>query len=150
MSRLPKVFRSAPFWVAVALVAVLVAGGVFRGDGGTKKLRLDEFEARVAAGQVRTATVADRDASIEGELTEGGKYRVNYVRDDAPAVIDQLRKSGVDTKVDHQKDPLWWTLVQTFLPFVLLIGAFLFVMNAMQGGGNRVMQFGKAKAKQVS
>ncbi len=136
--------------MAVALVAVLVAGGVFRGGGDTKKLRLDEFETKVTAGQVKNATVTDRDASITGDLAEGGKYRVNYVRDDAPKVIDILRQAGVQTKVDHQKDPLWWTLVQTFLPFALLIGAFLFVMNTMQGGGNRVMQFGKAKAKQVS
>jgi len=150
VKRLPKLLRSAPFWVAVALVAVLVAGGVFRGGGDTKKLRLDEFETKVTAGQVKNATVTDRDASISGELADGGKYRVNYVRDDAPKVIDVLRQAGVQTKVDHQKDPLWWTLVQTFLPFVLLIGAFLFVMNTMQGGGNRVMQFGKAKAKQVS
>ncbi|HTJ75537.1 MAG TPA: ATP-dependent zinc metalloprotease FtsH, partial [Acidimicrobiales bacterium] len=149
-TRAPKVFRSAPFWVAVALVAVLVAGGVFRGGGDRKKLRLDEFEGKVTSGQVKNATVADRDASIQGELVDGSKYRVNYVRDDAPKVIDELRQAGVQTKVDHQKDPLWWTLVQTFLPFVLLIGAFLFVMNTMQGGGSRVMQFGKAKAKQVS
>jgi len=147
---LPKVLRSAPFWVAVALVAVLVVGGVFRSGGDRKKLRLDEFEGKVAAGQVKNATVADRDASIEGELVDGGKYRVNYVRDDAPSVIDVLRQARVETKVDHQRDPLWWAILQTFLPFVLLIGAFLFVMNSMQGGGSRVMQFGKAKAKQVS
>jgi cell division protease FtsH len=45
---------------------------------------------------------------------------------------------------------VWWAILQTFLPFILLIGVFLFVMNAMQGGGNRVMQFGKAKPKVVN
>ncbi|MDQ3897451.1 MAG: ATP-dependent zinc metalloprotease FtsH [Actinomycetota bacterium] len=149
-TRLPKVFRSAPFWVAVALVAVLVAGGVFRGGGDRKKLRLDEFETAVAAGQVKNATITDRDAAIEGELVNGDKYRVNYVRDDAEKAVDVLRQAGVQTKVDHQKDPIWWTVLQTFLPFVLLVGAFLFVMNTMQGGGSRVMQFGKARAKQVN
>jgi hypothetical protein len=65
--------------------------------------------------------------------------------------MDTLRKVGdVRIRVDHQKDPLWWVLLQTFLPFLLLIGAFLFIMNTMQGGGNRVMQFGKAKPKLVS
>jgi cell division protease FtsH len=149
-TRLPKVFKSAPFWVAVALVAVLVAGGVFRGGGDREKLRLDEFESKVVAGQVKDATIADRDAVIEGELANGDKYRVTYVRDDAEKVVDILRQAGVETKVDHQKDPIWWTILQTFLPFVLLIGAFLFIMNTMQGGGSRVMQFGKAKAKQVN
>ncbi|HEV2736750.1 MAG TPA: ATP-dependent zinc metalloprotease FtsH, partial [Longimicrobiaceae bacterium] len=80
----------------------------------------------------------------------GDKYRVNYVRDDAEKVVDVLRQGNVETKVDHQRDPIWWTILQTFLPFVLLVGAFLFVMNTMQGGGSRVMQFGKAKAKQVT
>ncbi len=149
-TRLPKLFRGAPFWVAVALVAVIVVGGVFRGDGDRKTLRLDEFEAQVAGGQVKDATVADRDAAIEGELKNGDKYRVNYARGDAEKTVDVLRQGGVEIKVDHQRDPIWWTIVQTFLPFLLLIGVFLFVMNSMQGGGSRVMQFGKAKAKQVS
>ncbi len=149
-TRLPKLFRSAPFWVAMALVAVIVVGGVFRGDGDRKTLRLDEFEAQVAGGQIKDATVADRDAAIEGELKNGDKYRVNYARGDAEKTVDLLRQGGVEIKVDHQRDPIWWTIVQTFLPFLLLIGVFLFVMNSMQGGGSRVMQFGKAKAKQVS
>jgi cell division protease FtsH len=146
-----KLLRSVPFWVAVAVVALLAVAGAVRGDGGRKTFRLDEFEQRVATGQVKTATIADRSGTIEGELRDGTKYRTSYVKEDAPAVVEQLRQSdGVEVKVDHQKDPLWWTLLQTFLPFLLLIGAFLFVMNMMQGGGNRVMQFGKAKARQVS
>ena len=149
-NRLPKAFRGPPFWVALTLVAVIVLGGVFRGGDDPKKLRLDEFEAQVEAGQVKDATIADRDAAIRGELKSGEKYQVNYVREDSEKVVDVLRQAGVETKVDHQRDPLWWTIVQTFLPFVLLIGVFLFVMNAMQGGGSRVMQFGKAKAKQIS
>ncbi|MDQ3979542.1 MAG: ATP-dependent zinc metalloprotease FtsH [Actinomycetota bacterium] len=147
-----KLFRSTPFWIALSVVTLLVLSGVFRADGERKTLRLDEFERRVAEGQVKTATVADRDGTITGELRNGTKYKTTYVREDAEAVLQQLRTSQQvpEVKVDHQKDPLWWTILQTFLPFLLLIGAFLFVMNTMQGGGNRVMQFGKARAKQVS
>ncbi len=145
-----RLARSAPFWVVVGVVALIIVGGVFRGDGGRKKIRIDQFEKRITEGVVKTATVADRDGSISGELKTGTKYKTTYVKDDAPALMAQLRSAGVEVKVDHQKDPLWWTLLQTFLPFLLLVGAFLFVMNTMQGGGNRVMQFGKAKAKQVS
>ncbi|HEX6595840.1 MAG TPA: ATP-dependent zinc metalloprotease FtsH [Acidimicrobiales bacterium] len=145
-----KLVRSAPFWVAMALVVLLVGTGILRGDGDREKFRIDQFERRLAAGLVEEATVSDRDGSISGKLTDGTKFRTTYVREDAPAVMAQLRQAGVDVKVDHQKDPLWWTLLQTLLPFVLLVGVFLFVMNTMQGGGNRVMQFGKAKAKQVS
>src|ERR671926_73899 len=99
-----KLLRSPPVWVVGAVVALLVISGVVRGDGGRKRLRLDEFERRVAEGQVKTATVADRDGSIEGELKNGSKYRTTYVKDDAPAVMEELRKAqGVQVKVDHQK-----------------------------------------------
>ncbi len=149
-TRFPKLLRSAPFWVAVALIVVIVAGGVFRSGGDRKKLRLDEFAQKAADGQVKEATVDDRAAAIEGKLKDGGKFRVNYARGDTEKTMDVLRQAGVEYKVDHKSDPIWWTILQTFLPFVLLIGAFLFVMNTMQGGGSRVMQFGKAKAKQVN
>ena len=102
-----KLLRSPPVWIVAAVVALLVISGVFTGGGGRKKLRLDDFEKRVAAGQVKTATVADRDGSIEGELKSGTKYRTTYVKDDAPAVMEELRKAeGIQVKVDHQKDPL--------------------------------------------
>jgi cell division protease FtsH len=105
----------------------------------------------VAAGNVKTADFVDRDNAIKGELKDGTKYQVNYLKEDGPNVVNLLRqKGGIQIKVDHTKDPVWWSVLQTVLPFVLLVGVFFFFMNAMQGGGNRVMQFGKAKPKVVS
>ena len=144
------VARRPALWIAVAIVALLVAGGLFRQGGDRETFRLDQFEQRLAANQVRTATVEDRSGTITGTLKNGDKYKVDYVKDDAPRMVEQLRAANIERDVDHESDPLWWTLLQTLLPFVLLIGAFLFVMNTMQGGGSRVMQFGKAKAKTVN
>ncbi|HEX2191589.1 MAG TPA: ATP-dependent zinc metalloprotease FtsH [Acidimicrobiales bacterium] len=142
--------RRPALYIALAAVALLVAGGLFRQGGDREKLRLDQFERRLAAGQVRTATVEDRSGTITGTLRNGDKYKVDYVKDDAPRMVEQLRTAGIERDVDHESDPLWWTLLQTLLPFLLLIGAFLFVMNTMQGGGSRVMQFGKARPKTVA
>jgi cell division protease FtsH len=150
MGTVAKLLRRPAVYIVLALVAVLVLGGFFRRGNDRQRLRLDQFETKLAAGQVRTATITDRSGSVQGTLADGSKYKVNYVRADAPKIVDELRSAHVERKVDHQNDPLWWTLLQTFLPFVLLIGAFLFVMNTMQGGGSRVMQFGKAKAKTVA
>jgi len=145
-----KYLKRPAVYVVAALVAVLVIGGFFRTGSDPTKLRLDQFEAKLAESQVKTAVIADRSGTIKGELRDGRKYTVSYVKADAPKVIDELRQAGVERKVDHETDPLWWTLVQTLLPFILLVGAFLFVMNTMQGGGSRVMQFGKAKTKTVN
>ncbi|MEA2687313.1 MAG: cell division protease FtsH, partial [Actinomycetota bacterium] len=147
-----KLFRSPLSYVLLALLAVVIVGGLARSGDKPRKLRLDQFEQMVGNGDVATATIADRDGSVTGELTSGQKYKVNYVRDDSEQLGEILRtaENPPQVRVDHQKDPVWWTLLQTFLPVLLLIGAFVFVMNTMQGGGSRVMQFGKVKAKQVS
>ncbi len=147
-----RLLRSPASYVLLALLAIVVIGGLARSGDKPRKLRLDQFEKLVADGDVRTATIADRDGSVSGELTSGQKYKVNYVRDDSEQLGEILRSAETppEVKVDHQKDPVWWAILQTFLPVILLIGAFIFVMNTMQGGGSRVMQFGKVKAKQVS
>ena len=59
-------------------------------------------------------------------------------------------KAGVNLPVDNQKDSLWVTLLFNFAPFILIIGVIAFFMNQAQGGGNRVMSFGKARPKIVN
>ncbi|HEX2851057.1 MAG TPA: ATP-dependent zinc metalloprotease FtsH, partial [Acidimicrobiales bacterium] len=67
---------------------------------------------------------------------------------------DELTQKLIDAKVDvtakEQKDNVWLSVLVNLLPIVLIVGLFLFLINQMQGGGSRVMQFGKARAKQVS
>ena len=118
-----------------------------------EKLRLDEFE-QPGRGRARSRrpSINDRDDEVKGELDDGTKYKVNYpARVRRRADRRAARAAGVEYEVDEQKDTVWLVAaLQTSCPFMLLIGVFLFLMNSMQGGGNRVMQFGKAKAKQVS
>jgi cell division protease FtsH len=146
-----KIFRSAPFWVVLVLVVMLLVAGSLRGGSPRQTLTLDRFYAQLSAGKVRTAEILDRDHELKGELANGTKYKVTYPERYAEKLTtDVLAAENVNVKTDKQNDPVWWAVLQTFLPFILLIGVFLFVMNAMQGGGNRVMQFGKAKPKVVN
>jgi len=98
--------------------------------------------------------VSDRDHEVTGTLTDNAntKYKVTYADRDSTNVLNELRRAPnhPDVKVTQRKDALWLTLLQQFLPFLLLVAVFLIFMNAMQGGGNRVMQFGKAKPKVVN
>ena len=146
-----KIFRSAPFWVVLVLVVMLLVAGSLRGSTDRQTLTLDRFYAQLSAGKVRTADILDRDHEVKGDLANGTKYKVTFPERYAEKLTaDVLATNTVNLKTDKQNDPVWWAVLQTFLPFILLIGVFLFVMNAMQGGGNRVMQFGKAKPKVVN
>ncbi|HEV3473714.1 MAG TPA: ATP-dependent zinc metalloprotease FtsH, partial [Actinomycetota bacterium] len=58
--------------------------------------------------------------------------------------------NGVDVSADPQVGSFWLTALFQFLPIILIVGFFFFLMQQMQGGGNRVMSFGKSKARLVS
>jgi cell division protease FtsH len=146
-----KIFRSAAFWVVLVLVLMLVVAGSLKGGGDRETFTLDRFYAQLSANKIKTAEILDRDHEIKGELKTGTEYKVAFPERYAEKMTaDLLAAEGVDVDTNKQNDPVWWAILQTFLPFILLIGVFLFVMNAMQGGGNRVMQFGKAKPKTVN
>ncbi|MBA2281233.1 MAG: ATP-dependent zinc metalloprotease FtsH, partial [Acidimicrobiia bacterium] len=140
--------RLLPF---LLLAGVLLLGGLFfvrRGGPETERLTLDEFEDRVAAGEITTATIKDRDNAVEGELEGGGLYRVTFPGEYGDELTAVLREGDVQLDVDRQSESLWIALLFNLLPIVLLFGLILFIMSSM-GGGGRVMQFGKSKAKRV-
>ncbi|MCI0634346.1 MAG: ATP-dependent zinc metalloprotease FtsH [Actinobacteria bacterium] len=115
----------------------------------TEQMTFGEFQAAVEAGQVETANFLLGDGVIEGELTDGRTYRVAYV-EATQDVAEELQANGVEVSANPQRgSPLLGFLFQ-LIPVILIVGAFIFIMNQSQGGGGRVMQFGKARAKLVT
>ncbi len=66
-------------------------------------------------------------------------------------LTEDLQTKGVVVTVDPQKGSAILSFLFQLIPVVLIIGAFIWIMNQSQGaGGGRVMQFGKSRAKIVS
>ena len=132
------------------LVFLLVVSVMGRGSTGDE-LALSEFEAAVEQGRVVDAVINDGDQTVTGSLADGSEYRTTYPTEYADDLTASLRKAGVPTEVDAQKpNPLVGTLVTVILPVLLIGGILLFVMNRSQGGGGRVMQFGRSRHKTVA
>jgi cell division protease FtsH len=148
--RLPKRPRAALLYAGIGLLVLVVGGMWLRRGGGPEELTLERFGQLVADGRVTTATVRDRSSEVVGELADGTEYRVVYPQEYADELTTELTDAGLDFEVDTEDESVWWSLLVNFLPTVLLIGAFLFILHSFQGGGNRVLQFGKAKARQVA
>src|SRR3954447_19315619 len=144
-----KVLRSPAFIVVVALVLLLVVSNLLRGGSSVEKPSLDSYLTRVAAGDVKNAELVGED-QIKGEFNDGRKYSVGITPRFADDVTNKLLEAKITLHEKPKKDNVWLSLLLNFLPIVLLFGGFLFIINSMQGGGNRVMQFGKAKAKTMS
>jgi len=81
----------------------------------------------------------------------GKKIVVHYAGDQSQAEIQNLL---LNNKVNFDSQGVggspWWSILTSVLPFVLLIGFWIFLMNKMQGGGSKVMSFGKSRAKRVT
>jgi cell division protease FtsH len=114
------------------------------------EINLTEFEARVDAGDVETAEFLLADSVIRGELADGEAYETAYATNTEEALMAELREAGVEVSVDPQNGSALVGFLFQLIPVILIVGAFIFIMNQSQGGGGRVMQFGKARAKQVS
>ena len=144
-----KVLRSPVFWVVLALVSLAVASTFLGGGDEPQKLRLSQFQRLVADGRVRSAQVVGED-KVKGELADGTRYEAKFPAEYADELTTRLLEGRVEVDSKDAKENVWLSLAVNFLPIVLLFGGFLFIVNSMQGGGNKVMQFGKAKPKVVS
>ena len=143
--------RTLVIWLAVLAVGLFVAFRVIDRGGGSTTLSLDAYQQKLANGKVDSATLYDGDNVVKGELRDGTKYEVRYPADYAATLTKKIVAAEVEPfEVDNQGDSLWLTLAINVLPFILVFGFVLFFLNQVQGGGSKVMSFGRAKTKQVT
>lgn len=146
-----KSLRSPAVLIAAAAVFVLIAVLVFRSGPTPRTASLDQLYRDAQAGRIESATLVDK--SNIAQVTYKGqsaKTTVHYPERASADVATELIKDNVKVQAKTHHDSLIATLVLSYLPLILFFGVVLFVLNSMQGGGNRVMQFGKAKPRVAS
>lgn len=145
--------RTILVYFAAIVLVVLAFQLVFSQATAPTELTLDEFNMHLAASDIEgEVLMKDRSNELSGTIdtgTETFDFVVRYPSEFAGDLTNQLQESGVSFRVDAEA-PTIFDYILTFVPYLLIFGLFIFVIMQMQGGGNRVMQFGKSKAKQVS
>src|SRR3954447_16588133 len=150
-----RIFRGPWLWIVVAVVGVLIALQYLAPNGGYEEVDTSKMSNYISDGSAKTVTFVDRDQTIRTVLDDGKKVTTSWVagrqRDLVNAAERGVQKGSIeDYNVEVAKPSLLGQLLATFLPFVIIIVLFLFLMNQVQGGGGRVMQFAKSKAKLIS
>jgi cell division protease FtsH len=156
---LRRTFRGPILWVILAILVVFGLLEVATAGGSYKTVPLPQVQQAISAHEVKSANLLDKEQEIQVQLTDGHEINgATKVQSPYPLHYDailygELKDAAipdgdVNVKVDHS-NPFVSLLVQ-LVPFVLLVIVMLFFLNQMQGGGGRVMQFGKARAKLVS
>ena len=105
------------------LVAAVAWFAFLRGGDEPTELKLGEFQAKIAEGQVKNATYLARDSAYRGELADGRRYTVLVPREFGDRVVTQaLLDHRVELQVESQRDSWLMTLIGQYLPVLLLLG----------------------------
>ena len=142
--------RNIAFWV-VLLILVMALFQLFAGGQTamtSRTLSYSEFIQRVDAGQVQGVTLDGERIVVR--TRDGGTYVAIQPQNEILGgnLTDRLIAQGVEVNAEPQAQSGFMSLLSLWLPFILLIGIWLFFMNRMQGGGRGgAMGFGKSRAK---
>ncbi len=142
-----KVFRSLTFYLLLLFLTISIAQFWSANSNVTpKEIIYTNFVKQLQNNNVERVTIIG-ERQVEGALKDGTEFKTTIPNND-PSIYTMLRDKGVSVEFKTPPEPRWWmTLLTTILPVILVIGAFFFIMQQSQGGGNRVMQFGKSRAR---
>ncbi len=149
--------RSILVYVAVIVVVVMVVNAFVSRATDPRELTLNDFEAAIAEGSVAEVTVKQKSNTVVGEFKPDAvlpntdpSFESSYPDGYEADLTQKLLAAGVEVTSDSETPSLFQVFLTSILPYVLIFGIFIFILLQLQGGGNRVMQFGKSKAKQVT
>ncbi len=149
---LKRFTRGPLLWILGIVVLLLLVTTMFNSDGNFEKTDTSKIVSLIQQDKVENAKVIDKDQRIEVTTTDGHRYSSSWLEGQGVQLTDALQKADPDGgwTVEVPKENFLVSLLLSFLPFVVLVLLFLFIMNQMQGGGSRVMSFGKSRAKLVT
>ncbi|MCA0378767.1 MAG: ATP-dependent zinc metalloprotease FtsH [Actinobacteria bacterium] len=156
-SRLKKIFKGPLVYLILAPIIVLLGWSLLSG-AGVREVTTEQGLEMLANGDVKKAEIVDGDQRVNLTLEKADKktgatdvyfyYVMQRGGDVVAAVTDAKPKDGYTDQVPQPN--AFWSLMSFILPLLLIGLFFWWILSSMQGGGNKVMQFGKSRAKLAS
>jgi cell division protease FtsH len=154
---LKRIFRG---WVLAILFVAIILVILYKlvNTGPQYKLvPTSQAVAAIESGQVKSVTLTDVDQMIQLTTKTGANWQSSWVGAQGTQLANDLQKQVAKGTLDKSaytvkvpKSSSFWTLIFSYLPFLIIFLLFMVFLNQMQGGGSRVMNFGKSKAKLIT
>jgi cell division protease FtsH len=154
-----RFFRSALFPLIVIVLLVYLASQTLMHQEKREKVTYSQLQSQVRNGEPKIQEIVinpnNQEMTVQYEPTggsdKGEKTKVAYP---SPESLNGFEKLMTQHDVNFDSKGTggspWWSLLTSLLPFVLLFGFWIFLMNQVQGGGSKVMSFGKSRAKRMT
>jgi cell division protease FtsH len=153
---LKRYFRGPLLLVLLAVLVITITLG-WANSGSTYQAKdTSTVVQMIERGQARSAVLTDKNQTIQITAKNGQHYQADFITGQGQQLQQLLQKEydagnlpgGYDVQIPKSSTLI--TLLETFIPYVLFALFFFFLLTQMQGGGSRVMNFGKSKAKLIT
>ncbi len=148
-----RIFRNTIFYLLILLVLIGVVSFFNGSKQSTTPMTYDAFIENLEQGDVKTLSMQfERGVyEVKGQLKTYSKdqYFSTYVVNSDlvhKKVLDAAAKTKVEI-IPPEETSGWVTFFTSIIPFIIIFVLFFFLINQAQGGGSRVMSFGKSRAK---
>ncbi|HLL86454.1 MAG TPA: ATP-dependent metallopeptidase FtsH/Yme1/Tma family protein, partial [Thermoleophilaceae bacterium] len=146
-----KFFKSAAFPILIVVVLAFFVQNLVSSGSESKEPTYSDFLTQVDRGEVKKVTLKTGDNTVDVELKKGDReYSTGYPNNTEQNLVNTLRVAKIPIDVEGSGGSAWSTLLIYALPLLLFLFFWIFILNQMQGGGSKVMSFGKSRAKRMS
>jgi len=154
---LKRFFRGPLLLVLLAvLVIIITLGWANSSGGGYQQKDTSQIVQLIEQGKVKSATLTDKNQTIQVITTGGQQYQADFISGQGVQLQNLLQSQfnkgqltgGYDVQIPKSSALL--SIIETFVPYLIIALFFFFLLSQMQGGGSRVMNFGKSRAKLIT
>lgn len=151
-----RFFRNTGFYLLIFLVTVGIVNVFISQEQETGEITYNEFRQHLEQDNIKNIILRPENGTyyIEGEFKNPPEGRRANFSTSGPlynntTILERIEEANIETEtyLEQKGDSLWLTFLTSIIPFVIIFILFFFLLNQAQGGGSRVMNFGKSRAK---
>ncbi|HWG01635.1 MAG TPA: ATP-dependent zinc metalloprotease FtsH [Trebonia sp.] len=153
---LKRYFRGPLLLVLLAVLVIAITLGWANSGSSYQQADTSQVVKLIEHGAVKSAVITDKNQTIQVTTKAGQEYQASYVSGQQSTLYQLLQKEsdsgglpgGYNVKIPQSSALL--SIIETFVPYLIIALFFFFLLTQMQGGGSRVMNFGKSRAKLIT
>jgi hypothetical protein len=127
------------------VIAVAMFNTFVRPQDKSKEMAYSDFITQIEKKNVDSIVMTEN--AVKGKLKDGTEFST-YIPNQDTQVIQKLTEAKVVVTVKPPEQPSWWmSLLSSVLPILILVFVWFWIINQTQGGGGRMMSFGRSRAK---
>jgi cell division protease FtsH len=138
-------YKNMALWVVLLLMILLLVTVLREGQEAPAEISFTEFLNKLESDQVETITM--EEGHVTGQFRDGTDF-ATYVPPIYDTLVPRLEEKGIEiTARPKRESSVWQQMLIWWVPFLILIGLWVFFVRQMQSGGGKAMSFGKSRAR---